>query len=556
METRFWHSHYDYNVPASIRYPRIPVQDLLQRAANLFPDKPASNLYGTEMTFWELRRQVLKMASAMGAMGVKKGDRVAVHLPNCPQYMIAYYAAMTLGAIVVNLNPMYTAEELKAIIRNTGVTTLFTFDLVLPNIRLLCADAEIPRVVVTKVTDYIQGMKVSTPASLELEKGWMHFSLLLEGGNHTPSLRVAILPDDPALIQFTGGTTGIPKGAVLTHANIIAATMQANQWGAHLNQLTPPEKRIVLSMLPFFHVYGDIVAMNWAVFSCATQILVPRFDIDELMGILTRFERISFFPAVPTMLNAILNHPKADEMELGKKFGLLNSGGAPCPLALIEKARDMGIAFSEGWGMSETTSVGLANPNFGLMKPGSVGIPVPDTDVRVVNPEDGVTDMPRGERGELILKGPQVMQGYWNNPDETDGQIKNGWLHTGDVAIQDEDGYIFIVDRTKDMIIASGYNVYPREVDEVVFQHPKVSEAVTIGVPDAYRGETIKTFVALKPGQTATAEEIIEFCKDKLAPYKRPRSIEFKDNLPKSAVGKVLRKVLRAEEEARLKKDV
>jgi len=270
---------------------------------------------------------------------------------------------------------------------------------------------------------------------------------------------------------------------------------------------------------------------------------------------LTRFERITFFPAVPTMLNAILNHPKAEEMELGKKFGLLNSGGAPCPLTLIEKARDMGIAISEGWGMSETTSVGLANPNFGLMKPGSVGIPLSDTDVRVVNPEDGVTDMPRGERGELILKGPQIMQGYWNNPNETDGQIKNGWLHTGDVAIQDEDGYIFIVDRTKDMIIASGYNVYPREVDEVVFQHPKVSEAVTIGVSDTYRGETIKTFVTLKPGQTATKEEIIEFCKDKLAPYKRPRSIEFRDNLPKSAVGKVLRKVLRAEEEARLKKE-
>ncbi len=555
MEARFWHTHYDYNVPTSIRYPRIPVQDMLQRAANLYPDKPASILYGTEMTFWELRRRVLKMANALNGMGVKQGDRVAVHLPNCPQYMIAYYAAMTLGAVVVNLNPMYTAEELKAIIKNTGVTTLFTFDLVLPYIRLLCAETEIPRVVVTKVSDYIQGMKVSTPESLELDEGWLHFSEILDAAQNIIPLRVAIRPDDPALIQFTGGTTGIPKGAVLTHANIIAATMQANQWGAHLNQMTPPEKRIVLSMLPFFHVYGDIVALNWAIFSCATQILVPRFDIDELMGMLTRFERITFFPAVPTMLNAVLNHPKAEEMELGKKFGLLNSGGAPCPLTLIEKARDMGIAISEGWGMSETTSVGMANPNFGFMKPGSVGIPLPDTDVRVVNPEDGVTDMPRGERGELILKGPQVMQGYWNNPEETNGQIKNGWLYTGDVAIQDEDGYVFIVDRTKDMIIASGYNVYPREVDEVVFRHPKVSEAVTIGVPDAYRGETIKTYVSLKPGQTATAEEIIEFCKDKLAPYKRPKSIEFRVDLPKSAVGKVLRKVLRAEEEARLKKD-
>ena len=284
-------------------------------------------------------------------------------------------------------------------------------------------------------------------------------------------------------------------------------------------------------------------------FSCATMILVPRFDIEEVMNMLAGIERIQFFPAVPTMISAILNHPKAKKLELGKKFGLLNSGGAPCPVSLIERAKDLGITFSEGWGMSETTSVGTANPNMGLKKKGSIGVPFPDTEIKLVDPNDGVTEVKQGQPGELIIKGPQVMQGYWNNPEETANQLKDGWLYTGDVAIQDEDGYLFIVDRTKDMIIASGYNIYPREIDEVLYRHPKVAEAVAIGVPDEYRGETIKVFVTLKPGQTATEEEIIEFCKDKLAPYKRPKLVEFRSDIPKSAVGKVLRKVLRAEEE-------
>lgn len=553
MEARIWHQNYDYNVPTTIRYPRIPVPELLQIAANIVPNKAALNLYGTEITFWQLRLQVHRMANALNGMGVQKGDRVGVHLPNSPQYVIAYYAAMSLGAIVVNLNPMYTAEELKALAKNTGLTTLFTFDMVLPNIHAVCADVDILRVVVTRITDFIDGFGISTAKELDLPETWYHFSELLEKSSNTVPVKVPIADSDPALIQFTGGTTGIPKGAVLSHANIIAATLQANMWGNHLNGLTPVDQRSVLCMLPFFHVYGDIVALNWAVLSCATMILVPKFDIEEVINLLTNTERITFFPAVPTMINAILNHPQAEGLELGKKFGLFNSGGAPCPVALLDKARDLGIAISEGWGMSETTSVGLANPNLGLYKPGSVGIPVSDTDIKVISPEDGVTEVKPGVRGELLIKGPQIMQGYWGNPEETANQLKDGWLHTGDVVIQDEDGYLFIVDRTKDMIIASGYNVYPREIDEVVFQHPKVSEAVAIGIPDEYRGETVKVFVTLKTGETATEEEIIDFCKDKLAPYKRPKMVEFRDDIPKSAVGKILRKVLRAEELAKMK---
>ncbi|MEJ5376271.1 MAG: long-chain fatty acid--CoA ligase [bacterium] len=553
MESRPWHRHYDYNVPTSIRYPRLALHELLGIPANAYPDKPALIFYGTKMSFWELRELVLRMANALGRLGVKKGDRVGMHLPNCPQYLIANYAALSLGAIVVNLNPMYTPEELKLMTSKTGVSTLFTFDMVLHNVRALCQSVDIPRVIVTKVTDFIEGLGKSTKETLELEPKWHHFSELLDNCTDTRRPRVQVNPEDPGMIQFTGGTTGIPKGAVLTHANLVAATFQCALWGSPTIQYTPPERRNVLALLPFFHVYGNIVVMNWALFNCATQILVPRFQIDELMGLLANFPEITFFPAVPTMINALVNHPKAGELNLARRLKLLNSGAAPMPVELIEQVKDMGIYFSEGWGMSETTSLGISNPILGLKKPGSIGIPFPDTDVRIVDVEEGKEDVPMGQPGEIIIKSPLIMKEYWENPEETAGQIKDGWLYTGDVAVRDEEDYIFIVDRKKDMIIAGGFNIYPREIDEVLFQHPKIMDAVSVGVSDPYRGETVKAFVVLRPGQTATEQEIIDFCREKLAAYKVPKLVEFRESLPKSAVGKVLRKVLRAEEEAKRK---
>ena len=548
METKPWHRHYDYNVPTTIRYPRVPAQDILQISAGTHPDKAALNFYGTEMTFWELRQQALRMANALGALGVQKGERVGLHLPNCPQYIIAYLATLSLGAIAVNLNAMYTADELKPIIKNTGMTTLFTFDLVLPAIRTVCQEVDIPRIVVTRVTDYIKGMGVSTPKDLELEEGWHHFSTLMDNCSDTRVPRVQIAPDDPALIQFTGGTTGIPKGAVLTHANIVAATFQCSLWGNPTMTLIPPERRSVLAVLPYFHVYGNIVAMNWAMANCATQILVPRFVLDELMGLLANFNEITFFPTVPTLITALINHPKATELNLAKKLGLLNSGAAPMPVELIQQVRDMGIFFSEGYGLSESTSLGISNPVLGLKKVGSIGVPFPDNDVRLVDVDKGVEDVPQGEPGEIIMKGPLIMKEYWNNPQETANQLRDGWLYTGDIATEDEEGYIFIVDRKKDMIIAGGFNIYPREIDEVLYQHPKVMDAVAVGIPHEYRGETIKAYIVLKPGQMATEDEIIDFCKQKLAAYKTPKSVEFRDSLPKSIIGKVLRKILREEE--------
>ncbi len=548
METKPWHRHYDYNVPTTIRYPRVPAQDILQISAGTHPDKAALNFYGTEMTFWELRQQALRMANALGTLGVQKGERVGLHLPNCPQYVIAYLATLSLGAIAVNLNAMYTADELKPIIKNTGMTTLFTFDLVLPTIRTVCQEVDIPRIVVTRVTDYIKGMGVSTPKDLELEEGWHHFSTLMDNCSDTRVPRVQIAPDDPALIQFTGGTTGIPKGAVLTHANIVAATLQCSLWGNPTMTLISPERRSVLAVLPYFHVYGNIVAMNWAMANCATQILVPRFDLDELMGLLANFNEITFFPTVPTLITALVNHPKAPELNLAKKLGLLNSGAAPMPVELIQQVRDMGIFFSEGYGLSESTSLGISNPVLGLKKVGGIGVPFPDNDVRLVDVDKGVEDVPQGEPGEIIMKGPLIMKEYWNNPEETANQLRDGWLYTGDIATEDEEGYIFIVDRKKDMIIAGGFNIYPREIDEVLYQHPKVMDAVAVGIPHKYRGETIKAYIVLKPGETATEDEIMDFCKQKLAAYKTPKSVEFRDSLPKSIIGKVLRKILREEE--------
>ena len=550
-----WHRHYDYNVPTTIRYPRLAAHELLNLPTGAYPDKAALIFFGSEMTFLELSIVSKSFANALAELGIKKGDRVGLHLPNCPQYLIAYFAVLSLGGIVVNLNPLYTPDELKLMANTSGMTSLITFDMALPAIRTLCEQVLISRVIVTAVTDYIKGFPVSSAKSLDLEPGWRHFSELIAKHPNPKRVKVQVNPEDPALIQFTGGTTGVPKGAVLTHANIVAGTFQCSLWGNSTITLTAHEKRNVMAVLPYFHVYGNIVVMNWALFNCATQIQVPRFNIDEMMDLLAKFDQITFFPTVPTLITALINHPKAAEMNLNKKFGLLNSGGAPMPVELIEQVKDMGIYFSEGYGLSESTSLGISNPVLGLKKVGSIGIPFPDNDVRLVDVDKGETDVPDGEPGEIIMKGPLIMQGYWNNPAETEGQLKDGWLHTGDIAVRDEDGYLFIVDRKKDMIIAGGFNIYPRDIDEVLFQHPKVAEAVSLGVKDQYRGETVKAFVVLKAGESCTAEEIISFCKEKLAPYKVPKLVEFRESIPKSAVGKILRKVLRDEEEARAKKD-
>jgi long-chain acyl-CoA synthetase len=556
MTTKPWHRFYDYNVPSTIRYPQFPAQRIFQLTAGSHPHKACTSFYGTEMTFWQVREQVLRLANALAARGLKKGDRIGIHLPNCPQFIVSYLASLHLGAIVVNVNPLYTPTELKFIIESTSMQAMVTFDMALDNVRAVAKVTELKTVIVTKITDYINGLGVSTAKSLDLEEGWLHFSELIENCKDTRLPRVPIVPSDPAMIQFTGGTTGFPKGALLTHGNLVAATFQAGMWaspGAYAPVAPSQQERNVLSVLPYFHVYGNIVAMNWAFFGCATQICVPRFEIDEILDIIVKSGHILYFPAVPTMITAIVNHPKAASLDLGRYLGLLNSGGAPMPVELIEKVIDLGITFGEGYGLSETSSITISNP-ISRSKPGSIGIPMADNDFRLVDVERGLEDVKPGEPGELVVKGPTVMQGYWNNPEETKNQLRDGWLHTGDIAQVDEDGYIFIVDRKKDMIIASGFNIYPREIEESLYEHPKVADAVAVGIPHDYRGETVKVFIVLKPGEEATEQEIIDYCKQKMTAYKVPKLVEFRDAVPKSAVGKILRKALRDEELAKLKK--
>jgi len=552
MEMKSWHRHYDYCVPTTIRYPQIPVHQLLNIPATYFPDKAAINFYGSEMNFWDLRSSVWRMANALANLGVQKGDRVGMNMPNTPQYVIANYAAMCLGAIVVNLNPMYTTPEMKYFVETTGLTTLFTFDAVLPNIRQLCLEVDIPRVIVAKPSDFMKGVPRSTKQSLDLEPKWHHFSELLEGGTDKRP-RVQVTPADPCMIQFTGGTTGVPKPALITNANLLSSTFMSSLWGTYTTDLRAIEKRCVVGVVPLFHVYGNICVMNWGLLNGATLILIPRFQIDEIVSILSNLPEITYFPAVPTMITALLNHPKVGELELGRKVGLLGSGGGPMPQELIEQVKDLGIFFSEGWGMSETTSNGVTTPLLGLKKVGSIGVPMPDVDIKIVDVEQGVEEVKRGEPGELLIKAPIVMKGYYGNPEATAEQIKDGWISTGDIVVQDEDDYLFIVDRKKDLVIAGGFNIYPREIDEVLFKHPKVLDAVAVGIPDQYRGETLKCYVVLKPGETASSEEIIAYCKENLVAYKVPKLVEFRDEIPRTAIGKVLRKMFREEEEAKLK---
>jgi long-chain acyl-CoA synthetase len=552
-EKKPWLKYYDPGVPESIHYPQIPIQQLLHIAAATLPRKASTSFYGSELTFRQIRAQMLIMANALIKIGVKKGDRVALALPNCPQYVIAYYGVLSAGAIVVNINPMYTFDELKFMMENAGVETLITFDGALKVMRPLALTLKLKNVIITSVTDYIDGMPASTAQSLKLEAGWHHYSELLAGCTDESVPRIEFQSSDTAVIQFTGGTTGVPKGAMISHGNLIASVFIGSIWGTFITAYIPVAQRSVICVIPYFHSYGNTYCLNWSMFNAATQILFPRFELDEFLGTIAKFDNITYFPAVPTMITAILGHPKTAELDLGARIGLISSGGAPMPVELIQKVRDMGIFFSEGWGMSETVSSGISSPIM-RHKGGSIGTPSPDVEVRLVDIDTGLVEVKPGEPGEILIKGPNVMQGYWNNPEETNNQLKDGWLSTGDIGQMDEEGYFYIVDRKKDMIIAGGFNIYPREVDEVLYQHPKVAEAVSVGVPDAYRGETVKAFIVLQSGETATDKEIIDFCKTKLAAYKVPKLVEFRTNLPKSAVGKILRKILRDEEIAQAQK--
>jgi len=511
--------------------------DLFRHAAEEHCGRNAPSFYGTTFEFGRLQALVEKMAASLSAAGVSKGDRVALMLPNCPQYVISFFATVRVGAVVTQVNPMYVEREIEHILTDSGAETIVVYAAVYERVKAVLPDTSLKNVIVVDFVDEPEG----------LNAGHHAFGAFLST-DADPAPGVEIEPaEDVAVLQYTGGTTGVSKGAMLTHRNLVANVQQAiDVFVQNPDQFTG---RKCVGALPFFHIYGLTCVMVFGIRLGVEQVLLPRFEVEEALAVFKN-TKPTMFSGVPTMYMALL----ASDQDLRKHHlhdvMIFNSGGSALPVNLKRSFEErVGKPLFEGYGLSEASPVTHNNPPFlGEGREGSIGIPIPSTDARIVDVESGEREMPVGESGELIIKGPQVMKGYLNMPEETASTLKDGWLHTGDVAKMDEDGYFFIVDRKKDMIVASGYNVYPREVEEVLFEHPDVAEAVAIGVPDEYRGETVKAFVVKRSGATTTEEEIMAFCKERLAAYKAPKAVEFRDDLPKSAVGKLLRRVLIDEE--------
>jgi long-chain acyl-CoA synthetase len=558
MEPRPRHRFYTEGIPLEVDAGNDPLPVLLDQAAATWPDRAATIFEGGRLTFRELKEAADRLAAALHALGVRPGDRVAIQLPNLPQMVIAYYGTLKAGAVAVMTNPMYVAREVEYQFNDSGAKVAIVLDAMwVKTVRGVRADLKtVEHVILTGIADWLPfpknllfplfGKKTGMVVKVDPDDDviWLKDLLNLHPP-HPP--KVAWDMGMLANLQYTGGTTGISKGAMLTHRNLVVNLRQTFAWFPGLR----PGDEIAVSALPFFHSFGMTVCMNLAVVYGGTQILVPNpRDIPKLIQLIHKY-RPTLFPAVPAMFNAINNTPGIDQVDIRSIKGCF-SGSAPLPIEVMERFEKLtGGKITEGFGLSETSPVTHANPLYGVRKPGSIGIPVPGTDARIVDLEEGTRDVAVGEDGELILQGPQVMQAYWNNEAETAHMIRDGWLYTGDIARMDPDGYFWIVGRKKDMIIAGGFNIYPREIDEILYQHPKVLDAAAVGVPDPRRGETVKAFVVLQPGQGATEDEIIEFCKARLAPYKVPKSVEFRTELPKSTIGKVLRRVLRDEELAK-----
>ena len=551
-------------MPQTIEYPAIPVDELLRRAASRYGDRRAVTFYGKSITYAELDDASDRFAAGLRAIGVKPGERVSLVLPNTPHFLVAFFGILRAGGVVVQTNPLYTPRELEGLWQDAGVETVVALDLFWANVAKAKDASPVKRVVVADVAEYLrtplrQLYPIKKRRDLKKQRHWplaipqapwVHrFADLLETAptRGAPGEAGRGL-DDVAVLQYTGGTTGVPKGAMLTHANLVANAHQTAAWVRTREGV----QESILGAIPLFHVYGLTTVLLLGVVTGARLILYPNpREIGHILKLIDK-EKPSLFPGVPTMYIAILRHPKAGRYDL-RSIRACVSGAAPLPNEVRhEFERITGGRIVEGYGLTEASPVTHANPLSGTVKEG-IGIPFPDTDAKIVDVDDPSRDVARGESGELAIRGPQVMKGYWKRPEDTALVLRDGWLLTGDIARMDEDGYFFIVDRKKDMILCSGYNVYPREVEEVLFMHPAVAEAAAIGVPDPYRGETVKAFVVLKAGAAATEADVIAFCKERLAPFKVPKAVEFADDLPKSMIGKVLRRELREREIAKSK---
>ena len=545
---RPWLNHYNYWVPAHMNYPRRPLHEILRIAASEVPDRPATAFLGAHLTYSQIKEQADKFATALVRLGIKQHDRVGIMLPNCPQYVIAAFGVLRLGATVVNVNPLYTPREVLVVAKDSGMCALLTLDVLAPAVLSVLDQTKIENVIITSLAEY---SAAATPAPVIDDT--RRLADLLAGVAEPDLPHVEVNTDeDVAVLQYTGGTTGVPKGAMLTHYNIFANLVQTEMWAT---RSTRRGEDSYLLVIPLFHIYGFTCGMIEGTWRGVQQVLIPKYDVEAVLTAIRDY-RPTYFPAVPTIYISLLNHPKAKEYGVDK-LRAFNSGSAPLPVEVIDQfERLTGATLSEGYGLTEASPVTHSTPTLGRRKPGSIGVPLPDTDMKIVDLETGLREVPVGDEGELCIAGPQVMKGYWNRPDETAIALRTDdagrtWLYTGDVARMDEDGYTYIVQRKKDMIIVSGFNVYPSEVEGVLYTHPAVMEAGVIGIPDAYRGEAVKACVVLKQGATATPEELIEHCKVGLAEFKVPSEIEFRESLPKTAVGKILHRVLREESQSK-----
>jgi len=544
---KLWYKSYVEGIPHTIQYEEITPPEALLRTVKEFPNRDALVFLDAKMKYKQLNDMVNSFANALIDMGVKPGDRVAMLLPNMPQIVIATYAAWRIGAVVVMNNPLYTDRELEHQLNDSGSTVLVTLDLLGPRMIDLRPKTQVKKIVVAHIRDHLSFPKKQLLPIVAKDK---HRNIPPTPDVHEwmdvlkkyPSTDPGIIVDFNGLacLQYTGGTTGVSKGVMLSHRNLSCNVQQIQAWfpGFEKGKLTE------LGVLPFFHSFGLTTVMNLCIFMGWTDVLIPRPEPEVILEAINKY-KINFFPAVPTMYVGVLNHPDLAKYDISSIEGCF-SGAAPLPVEVInEFEQKTGSQICEGYGLSETSPVATINPYGGKTKVGSIGLPVPDTDMKIMDLDEGTKEMPQGEPGEVVIKGPQVMSGYYNMPDETAKTLRDGWLYTGDIGVIDDEGYFSIVDRKKDMIIAGGYNIYPRDIDEVLFEHPKILEACAVGVPDSYRGETVKAFVVLKEGESMTDQEVIDYCKEKLAKYKVPKLVEFIDTLPKSNVGKILRKELR-----------
>lgn len=549
-----WIKSYDKGVPATIEVPDYPVHHFLEEAARRVPDHTALIFQGKEVTYAEFNQSADAVAASLAANGFKKGDRAVIYMPNLPQFAIIYYGILKAGGIVIATNPLYTERELQHQLKDCGAETVFVLSRYYPLLKKVqkSGQTRVKRIIVTYIKDYLPGIKSvlygllkekKAGDRIDMEPGDMTLKDFLDLGMRSPKPNVKVVGSDIALLQYTGGTTGLSKGAIGLHSNLVSNALMVSDWIGDWKY----GEEALLGAIPFFHSYGMVTAAIFTPSIGGRLIIIPNpRDLTDLLTSINKYKP-AYFPGVPAMYVAINNNPDvaAGKYDL-RSIRACISGSAPLMVETKRKFEELtGGVLVEGYGLTESHVATHANPLHGKNVPGSIGLPLPSVEAKIMDPVDGDKELPIGAIGELVMRGPTIMQGYWNMPDETASALRDGWLYTGDIARMDEEGYFYIEDRKKDLIIAGGYNIYPREVEEVLATHPAVMEVSVAGVPDAKRGETVKAWIVKRPGfDQVTEEDIIEWSKGELAKYKYPRLVEFRDELPKTTVGKVLKRVL------------